>query len=108
VSRWALTFVCLAGMGCEGAKDGESGDRVSDILALEGDAAAGQAVYDSQCAACHAADGTGGSGPAVTGVEADPEATITQILEGGELMTSYASLPDQDIANVYAYMVETF
>jgi cytochrome c551 len=110
VSRWALTLVCLAGMGCEGAKDGDGGDddRVSTILALEGDAAAGQGLYESQCLACHAADGTGGVGPAVTEVEAVPEDTIAQILEGGEGMTSYASLPDQDIANVYAYMVETF
>jgi mono/diheme cytochrome c family protein len=109
VARWALWVVCLAAMGCDGGgKDTGDGDRVSTILALEGDPAAGQGAYESQCSACHGASGEGGVGPALTGVDADPETTITQILEGGEGMQPYDTLPDQDIANIYAYMVESF
>lgn len=55
---------------------------------FEGDAAAGDAIYDASCTVCHGSDGEGGIGPALNG----PERTR---LSRGELdqLTSAASHP---------------
>lgn len=94
-----------------GDKDdsGAAGDRASDILALTGDAAAGETVYTGNCSGCHGADGAGSdSFPSLVGVTAS-EGTINTVLDGisGTAMGSYASLSDQDIADLFAH-IETF
>ena len=96
--RWWIVPVVVA-LGC--AEE----TREEQILALEGDSAAGSALYDSECAACHATDGTGVEelGPDIRGVSAAD--VVGSILEPPTtLMSQYAAaLDDQEIADVAAY-----
>ncbi len=46
-------------------------DRAQAILDLTGDPAAGETTYTQQCSACHAADGTGGTGPSLVAAYAE-------------------------------------
>ena len=96
-----LIFVSLFAVAC-GGKSG----RVDDINALEGDSDNGAAVFASNCAGCHAADGTGGSGPDITGEDEQDE--VTEIVLNGEGdMPSYdGDLSDQEIADVVAYVID--
>ena len=89
------------------------------IAALQGDATNGQALYELHCKICHAADrqgdaATGGSSlvdnlPAQSDVE-----SIQVIYHGSEedpLMIPFGetgALSDQEIADVYAYIKQTF
>lgn len=82
---------------------GEASDEVAAIAALTGDAAAGQAIYDANCTGCHGADGTGGSGPDITG-EDDTEEMIEYVFYGdGDMPAHGDTLEDQEIADVVAY-----
>lgn len=92
----------------------DAGDsRVSAITALNGSSSAGAGVYSENCALCHAADGTGGTGTDLTATLpglAEEDAILT-ILDGveGTTMTSWDGfLSEQEIADVVAYIYETF
>ncbi|MCA9491382.1 MAG: cytochrome c [Myxococcales bacterium] len=92
-------------VGCGG--DGGGGSRVDDIMALTGDAAAGATVFDANCAVCHGADGTGGSGPDITS-KSNPDEVAGYVLDGAEGMTAFDGvLTDQEIADVVAYVTES-
>lgn len=81
-------------------------DRVDDINALEGDAENGALVYAANCAACHGADGTGGSGPDITG-EDDQDEVTEVVLNGEGGMPAYdGELSDQEIADVVAFVID--
>jgi mono/diheme cytochrome c family protein len=83
--------------------------RTEDILALTGDATTGATVYGSSCAACHAADGTGGTGSDLTAAIpglTDAEIVDTIILGSGDMAP--VNLPDQDVADVLAHLTATF
>lgn len=93
-----MLFVSLLLAGC--ATDSQ----VTDILALEGDATAGETLFADNCASCHGADATGGSGPDLTSEEMGEEA-VGVILDGEEDMPAFAdSLADQDIADILAWI----
>lgn len=99
---WMLSLLTLT--ACAGG-----GSRNETILALTGDATAGADVFSTSCAACHAADGTGGSGPALTdlvGTLSD-DVIIDTVLDGSGDMAPVA-LPDQDMADLLAYLRDTF
>ena len=90
---------------CSGAPEEDSGpvDRAAAILALDGDASAGAEVYGTNCTGCHGADGSGGDpGPNIQGV--DPAFAVDTLLNGNGGMPSYATLGDQDIADVVAFL----
>ena len=112
---WILTSL----LGCSD-KSGETGghdhehvhtERPADILALEGDAAAGADLYAANCAACHGADGSGGTGPALTeevpAHESDEE-LLHHIIEGPGDMPSFDWMTDQQLADLLAYLRATF
>ncbi|MFO0640254.1 MAG: cytochrome c [Polyangiaceae bacterium] len=81
-----------------------SDPRADTIAKLTGDAAAGKATYTSQCASCHGADAKSGTtAKNITG-ESNAEA-YAQILAGGGGMPAFSSLSDQQIANVWAYVL---
>lgn len=103
---WTLALVGL--MACGGDEGGS--ERVDAILELEGDAASGEAVYADECAVCHGVNGEGGSGPAMGDVVGEGDAEIVStILEGeGDAMPAFDTLADQDIADLLAYILETF
>lgn len=93
-----MLFVSLLLAGC--ATDSQ----VTDILALTGDTTAGETLFADNCASCHGADATGGSGPDLTGEGMDEEA-VSVILDGEEDMPSFsADLADQDIADIIAWV----
>jgi len=72
-----------------------------------GDAVAGEAVFDANCASCHGVGGTGGSsGPDLT-AESEEAGEIEEIVRNGEGdMPAYeGTLDDQEIADVVAYVV---
>ncbi|MCB9685365.1 MAG: cytochrome c [Alphaproteobacteria bacterium] len=92
-------------VGCGG--DDGGGSRVDDIMALTGDAAAGESVFASNCAVCHGADGTGGTGPDITG-ESEADEVAGYVLDGADGMTAFDGvLSDQEIADVVAYVTES-
>jgi mono/diheme cytochrome c family protein len=75
----------------------------ADILAMEGDATAGETLFADNCASCHGADATGGSGPDLSFGLGD-EDEVETILNGEEDMPAFAdTLSDQDIADIIAW-----
>lgn len=94
--RTALALVLLA--GC-------AEDRVKTITDLTGDATAGADVFAANCASCHAADGTGGTGPDLTAEAEDPAEIAEYVLYGEDEMPAFdGDLTDQEIADVVAYV----
>ena len=106
-----MGMVAAAGLlvGC-GDKDGDSASaRVDDILALTGDSGSGASVYSGNCAACHGADGEGGTGPAMSDAASGSDEEIVEtVLNGEGSMPSFSSLEDQEIADLLAYINATF
>ena len=95
---------------------GSSGERITCIVDLDGDTAAGEAFYDFNCQACHCDDGGGGCGssyppPADLTASLLQEQDVVAILllgSEGTDMDSYAAHTNQDLANVTEYVMETF
>jgi len=81
------------------------------ILDLSGDADNGATLYGANCAVCHAADGSGGSGPSLkdnAAGESDSE-IITIILDGEGSMPSFrAKFSDQEVADVLEFIRRDF
>jgi cytochrome c551 len=103
-------LVLLALLTACNDKGGEGDDRVSAILELEGDVAAGETVYGGSCAACHGGDGSGGTGPDLVESFANlgDEEIVSVIIDGKGSMPAQSSLEDQDVADVLAYGRDTF
>ena len=111
-----LPLLCTVALGgCDGE---EEEDRQTTILGLSGDAAAGEAVFAANCGmeTCHGPDGQGGSmAPepppmpltVLVGARED-DAIVRVMLDGLGEMTSQAHLSDQELADVLAYVNETF
>ncbi len=78
--------------------------RMDDVLALEGDPVAGEAIYEERCQECHGPSGDGqGSGPPLSGLS--EEEVLEAVLAGPCFMPSYADdLSDQELADVTAYV----
>lgn len=92
-----LGWLVLVFAGC-------GGSRVDDVLALTGDAAAGQAVYQARCALCHGDNGEGGTGPAIAG-EDELEELVEVVLFGeGDMSGFDGVISDQEVADVVAFV----
>jgi hypothetical protein len=95
---------------------GTSGERIACIVALEGDVTAGATFYDFNCESCHCDSGMGSCGPSypppanLTTSFLTEENVVAVVLAGVENtdMDSYAPFPNQDLANVTTYVMETF
>ena len=92
--------------------------------AVTGDAAAGEAIYEAQCASCHTIDGSDGVGPTWQGlwmseVPLEDGSTVTadeeyitesiqdpsaKVHEGFQPVMPEFDLSDEDIANVIAFI----
>ncbi len=115
---WAGAVALLVACGGETADGGTDEDttdaeltEVERVLALTGDVTAGEGIYTSNCQLCHAADGTGGTGTDLTAWTASgsEEEAVTAVLAGKGTMPSYrASLSEQDVADVVAYIFDSF
>lgn len=86
--------------------------RHEQIEALKGDVTRGQTAFNKTCATCHGTDGNGtASGPSLKEpAKNDPTHEIIEtVINGkGTLMPSQAALPDQEIADIVAYVKATF
>ena len=94
-----LLLLFLAACG----EDSGSSDRLASVSSLTGDTSSGKSLYSAQCASCHGATGTGGSGPAVTGE--DETETIEAMLNGPDEMPTFTGLSDQQLADLAAFVV---
>jgi len=101
-----LTALLLVAPACDNGDDEGSADpnRKSAIRALQGDATNGETLYQEQCAACHAANGSGGSGPRISGQGLDQ--TINAMLVGPDEMPTYDHFEDQELADIAQYVAE--
>lgn len=116
----AGSLVLAIGCDDDGGDEGDTGagsggeDRAASILGLEGDAATGATLFTSSgCSndSCHGADGV--SGPASpsldTSVLASDDAQIVNtFLNGKGGMPAQSSLDDQQLADLLAYVSDTF
>ena len=110
MKNFALIGVLTLSLAACGDKGDTGADRASDILALSGDATAGETLYTGNCSGCHGADGTGSeSFPALTGVTADTT-HVNIVIDGitGTSMPGFSTLSDQDIADIFAYIEANF
>lgn len=107
-----LLFVTIAALSLAVAAcgEGEPNPRTEDILALTGDVAAGEPIYQANCASCHAADMTGGTGPNLIEEvsEHSDEDILNTILNGEGPMPAFdETLSDQEAADLMAWMRDT-
>ncbi len=97
----AAAVITLAACGAP------SSDRVTRVLALQGTASSGAAVYTRACASCHAADGTGTSQPMSTLVPAEDDEGLAQVVAGGTHVPESA-MTEQEAADLMAYLRDTW
>ena len=109
----ALAAVPVAGCGGDGGGGGGDAEDTPgpppQQVVDSGRAAEGKQVFADTCAACHGADGGGGSGPRLQGEQAytDPELVVKQIREGGGGMPAFGDqLSEQELADVSAFVVD--
>lgn len=115
----AITFAMTLVSGCDdgGDESGEEGggSRTDMILGLSGTSAAGQTVFTNNCgvASCHGADGnTPGTSSTKRLSDEIPSLSDKQIVDvvinGEGTMPPQSALSDQQVADVLAYVQETF
>lgn len=72
----------------------------------------GQAIYESNCARCHGADGIGTRGPDLIDINTnvpDQQVSIDQVINGGGGMPSFgARLSEDEIQATVDYVYATF
>lgn len=110
-----LTLPALLTVACDsGGDDDGGGDRNSGILALSGDATAGETLFnDKGCSidSCHGADGNSGTtAPALNGVVStrSDSQLIDSVLDGTDGGMPAQNLTDQEMADVLAYLNANF
>ena len=98
MARIGLVFAgALLLSGCKA-----DGQRLSEILELEGDIVAGGTFFAANCATCHGADATGGGGPNIVGTNVD--VVVEATLAGPGAMPAFGESSDQELADVAAYV----
>lgn len=101
--------------GCDdfvlGTTGDGSGSRSDSILALTGDAAAGETVFDTHCVACHDKAGLVDKvGPALGDFVPNAEDTelVSVVLDGTGSMPAQNITADQDVADLLAWARQTW
>lgn len=84
----------------------------SPASTIEGDAAAGEAIYaENGCGGCHALEAAGSSGnigPDLDESQPDTELVVERVTNGAGAMPAFGEdLSAQEIADVAAYVVES-
>ncbi len=66
----------------------------------------GKRVYDATCAACHGEAGRGGAGPALVPLTVGPNALLTTVRNGGDMMAGFsnADVSDAQVAAIERYL----
>lgn len=102
-----ILILALSLVAC-GDKD-DTGGAYADILALDGDTAAGEATFETRCAVCHGADGSGGTGPDLNAeVPGKSDSDLLGIMLEGSGDMAPVGLTDQEAADVLAYITLNF
>jgi mono/diheme cytochrome c family protein len=106
------TVLVLALFGCNGDTGAQA--EVGTESGIEGDAARGEELY-AACAGCHGPDGAGGidiggtlSSDLRDEIPEMTEAELADVIENGDGAMPPQYDDPQDIADVIAYLVETF
>ena len=106
-----LTFVSVA---CDSGEE-PANPRVDAVTKLTGDVTAGQMVFSQLCgtAACHGPDGNTPGTPQTVKFsdripEMDDRGIADTVLSGLRTMPAQSQLTDQQVADVVAYVLETF
>lgn len=73
-----------------------------------GDATAGATVFADHCAACHGADGTGGSGPSLAGTNMKDDSEVVGVIQNGVGDMPAQGLTDAQTKDVLAWLRSTF
>jgi mono/diheme cytochrome c family protein len=103
---------CDGDEGGEGSCNEQESNRVDTILSLGGDETTGADTFTTTCGSsgCHGSDGDSGPGPHLS--NEIPEFTVDGLtcllLTGYDDMPSQASLSDQQLADVVAYVQGNF
>jgi mono/diheme cytochrome c family protein len=112
--RTLAVVLGLVSSACD-SDDEPVNPRVDDVLALTGDSTAGMMVFVQVCGttACHGPDGnTPGTPQTVKFSERIPEmddrGIADTILSGLRTMPAQSQLTDQQVADVVAYVLDTF
>lgn len=105
-----LPALLTPSLACDSGGGGGNGN--ADILALTGDPAAGEMVFNSKgctSTACHGADGNSGSAPALSGRVSglSDDQIIDSVLDGKGAMPPQ-DVTDQQMADVLAWLNDTF
>lgn len=91
----------------ESGEDG--GDEGGDDGGPSGDADQGEALYAISCAGCHAADGTGASGPDLNSVVPGlSEGALKSIILDGVGGMPAISVTDEEATDIAAYVLLTW
>ncbi len=98
--------VSLLMVGCGSESTSSDDARAATVAALTGDVTAGASVYAANCTNCHGANGKSGSTRKNVASDAAGDRTqaIKKVINGGGGMPVFASLSDQEIADVVAYL----
>lgn len=81
------------------------GSAVDRVVGRDGDPDAGATVFADVCAACHAADGSGGEGPSLLGNDDAEEELADKILWGWGAMDGFRdALSLGEVADVIAFV----
>lgn len=95
----------------EETEDAAAEDEAASEPVPEDVRATGDEVYSQHCAACHAADGSGGAGPALSNANLveDEGDVVNQILFGGNRMPAFGdTLSDAEVAAVATHVRNSF
>ena len=125
--KMILVAACLLALGCgedetsgegAGGTSDETGGGAAIDTSLPGDPAAGQAIYEANCQACHGADGrgNGGVGGDFVGeperLQQDNEVLLTTIadgISGARTMPPQRDLlTEEERRNALSYIRQTF
>lgn len=111
------TLALLLAVVVSGCDDGEEpvNPRVNAVLELTGDPTAGAMVFSTVCGtvACHGPDGNTPGTPQTVKFsqripEMDDRGIADTVLSGLRTMPAQSNLTDQQVADVVAYVLETF
>lgn len=93
-------MVALSFVGLDQRADREAGEEgdTGEEMVIDDPIVAGEALYTQSCVSCHAADLTGGVGPALNALEGvyTPEEIVNIIHNGRGNMPAFSNLSDAE------------
>ncbi|HLO86415.1 MAG TPA: cytochrome c [Nostocaceae cyanobacterium] len=107
VAVWTLTIITAIAVALFGIQMVQASDPyVQSVLSLKGDPVRGQAIFHTNCAGCHAWDGTGLVGPSLQEVSKrkSPYGLIHQVTSGDTPPMPKFQPKPKDMADLLSYL----